>query len=157
MAVRTKATTQVAAKAVKKPVKKVVKKPVVEEVVEEKGDAVYGVSDIVALLAANGQTTTTRELRTLLRKMARDGRLDREIVAGNRARWEFAGPEDPQVQAIIAAFNGGELEADKKEKLQALKERKAAQIAAKKAAEAEAEAEEEVEDDEEELEEDDDE
>lgn len=155
MAVRTKATTQVAAKAVKKPVKKVVaKKPVVEEVVEEKGDAVYGVSDIVALLAANGQTTTTRELRTLLRKMARDGRLDREIVAGNRARWEFAGPEDPQVQAIIAAFNGGELEADKKEKLQALKERKAAQIAAKKAAEAEAE--EEVEDDEEELEDDED-
>jgi len=154
MAVRTKATTQVAAKAVKKPVKKVVaKKPVVEEV-EEKAEAVYGVSDIVALLAANGQTTTTRELRTLLRKMARDGRLDREIIAGNRARWEFAGPEDPQVLAIIAAFNGGELEADKKEKLQALKERKAAQIAAKKAAEAEAE--DEVEDDEEELEEDED-
>ena len=156
MAVRTKATTQVAAKAVKKPVKKVVaKKPVVEEVVEEKGEAVYGVSDIVALLAANGKVTSTRELRTLLRKMARDGRLDREIIAGNRARWEFAGPEDPQVLAIIAAFNGGELEADKKEKLQALKERKAAQIAAKKAAEAEAE--DEVEDDEEELEEDEDE
>ena len=80
-----------------------------------------------------------RDLRTLLRKMARDGRLDREIVAGNRARWEFDGPSDPRVEAILEAYENGELEADKQEKLQALKDRKAEQRAAAKAA-AEAEA-----------------
>lgn len=147
MAVRKTTTTAAKKPVAKKPVaKKVAPGPVPVDV---QATDVYGVADVVALIAKEtGQTTSTRELRTLLRKMARDGRLDREIIAGNRARWEFAGPEDPQVQAILKAFTDGELEADKKEKLQALKERKAAQMAAKKAAK-EAEADdEELEDDE---------
>jgi hypothetical protein len=113
----------------------------VEEVEDEAPAAVaFGVSDIVALIKTKlKKDTTTRELRTLLRKMARDGRLDREIVAGNRARWEWSGPTDPEVLAVLKAFKAGELDADKKEKLDALKARKAEQRAAK-AAEAEAEA-----------------
>jgi hypothetical protein len=62
--------------------------------------------------------------------MARDGsnRVDREIVAGNRTRYDWTrGSKDPEVKKIIKAFEGGELEADKQEKLAALKERKAKQ------------------------------
>lgn len=116
---------------------------VVEEVEADEVEEIFGVADVVALIKTKlKKDTTTRELRTLLRKMARDGRLDREIIAGNRTRWEFAGPEDPEVLAILKAFGEGELEADKREKLNALKERKAA---AKAAAAAEAEEDEEVE------------
>lgn len=106
-------------------------KPAPEATAEE---ATFGVSDVADLIAVRtGKTVKTRDLRTLLRKMARDGRLDREIVAGNRARWEFDGPTDPRVEAIVEAFESGELEADKQEKLAALKERKAEQRAAAKA------------------------
>lgn len=102
---------------------------------EVEGEVIFGVSDVADLIKTQtGKEVKTRDLRTLLRKMARDGRLDREIVAGNRARWEFDGPEDPRVEAILEAYSNGELEADKKEKLDALKQRKAEQRAAAKAA-----------------------
>ena len=114
-------------------------------------ESTFGVGDVAELIQERtGQVVKNRDLRTLLRKMANDGRLDREIIPGNRTPWSFDGPEDPQVAAIIEAYEDGELEADKKAKLDALKERKAAERAAKKAA-AEADAEEV---DEEELEED---
>jgi hypothetical protein len=94
----------------------------------KKDDVVFGVADIAAhLTEKTGKKVTTRELRTLIRKMARDGsaRVDREIIPGNRTRYSWSGIKDPEVVAIIAAFDGGELEADKKEKLEALKARKA--------------------------------
>jgi len=129
----TKAATTKAAKAAPAPA----------EVEEE--DELFGVAGIAELIKVRtGKTVKTRDLRILLRKLARDGRLDRKIVAGNRARWEFDGPDDPRVAVILEAYDNGELEADKKEKLDALKARKAAQKAAAKAA-AEAEAEEELE------------
>ena len=116
--------------------KKAAAAPKAEEVVVEA--EIFGVSDVADLIRVRtGKEVKTRDLRTLLRKMARDGRLDREIVAGNRARWEFDGPEDARVTAILEAYESGELEADKQEKLQALKDRKAAQRAAAKAAEGE--------------------
>lgn len=112
-------------------------------------EVAFGVADLVKLIKTKlGQDTTTRELRTLLRKMARDGRLDREIIAGNRARWEWSGPNDAEVKKVVAAFKAGELAADKAEKLAALKERKAEK---KAAAAAEVEADDvELEDDDEE-------
>lgn len=118
------------ATATKRPTtKKAAPKPApVEEVEVEDTEVeeIFGVSDVVELIKTKlKKDTTTRELRTLLRKMARDGRLDREIIAGNRTRWEFAGPDDPEVLAILKAFGDGELEQDKREKLNALKERKA--------------------------------
>lgn len=94
----------------------------------------FGVSDIAELIKVRfAKEVKTRDLRTLLRKLARDGRLDREIVAGNRERWTWSGPTDPEVDTILEAYENGELEADKMEKLNALKERKTAQRAAKKA------------------------
>lgn len=100
-------------------------------------DVIFGVADIAAhLTEKTGKKVTTRELRTLIRKMARDGsgRVDREVIPGNRTRYSWSGIKDPEVQAIIKAFDSGELEQDKKEKLAALKENKAK----KKAAEAKA-------------------
>jgi hypothetical protein len=148
----TKAATKAPAKTAAKkaaPAKAAPKAAPAAEVTDEE---VFGVSDIVELIKVKtGKTVKTRDLRILLRKMARDGRLDREIVAGNRNRWVWSGPEDPEVDTIIEAFEAGELEADKQEKLQALKDKKAAERAAK--AKAAAEAEDEAEDDDEELEE----
>jgi hypothetical protein len=100
----------------------------------KKADEVtFGASDLARLLSEKaGKTVSPRELRTLIRKMARDGsaRVNREITAGNRTRYNWSGPEDPEVKAIIAAFEGGELEADKKAKLEELKQRKAEKKAA---------------------------
>jgi hypothetical protein len=131
------------ATATKKPAaKQTAAKPAAKPAVVEAEavESIFGVSDVADLIQTKtGKTVKTRDLRTLLRKMARDGRLDREIIAGNRARWEFDGADDPRVEAIIEAYEAGELDADKAEKLAALKERKAAQRAAAKAA-AEAES-----------------
>lgn len=92
-------------------------------------EVTFGVSDLAKHLTEQGHKVDARGLRTLIRKMARDGsgRVDREVVAGNRTRYDWPkGLKDPEVKAIIKALEGGELEADKQEKLQALKERKAA-------------------------------
>lgn len=96
-------------------------------------EVTFGASDLARHLSEkSGKTVSARELRTLIRKMARDGskRVNREITPGNRTRYNWSGIDDPEVQAIIAAFEGGELEADKQAKLAELKERKAAKKAA---------------------------
>jgi len=140
------ATKKPAAKAKAAPAK-AAPKAAEAEVVEEE---TFGVSDIVELIKVRtGKVVKTRDLRILLRKMARDGRLNREIIAGNRNRWTWSGPEDPEIDAILDAYEAGELEQDKQEKLQALKDRKA-----KQKAEAAAAAAEEAEGDDEELDED---
>ena len=92
----------------------------------------FGASDL-ALLASQGKdkAITARDLRTLLRKMARDGRLAREITAGNRTRYSWSGPNDPEVKIILKALKGGELEQGKQEALAKLKEGKAERVAAK--------------------------
>lgn len=99
----------------------------------------FGVADLCKVIntrrakeETEGKDVTPRELRTLIRKMAREDkpRVDREIKAGNRSRYDWSGPKDPEVQAIVKAYFGGELEADKQEKLAALKARKAEKVAA---------------------------
>lgn len=93
----------------------------------------FGASDLAKHLSEiSGKTVSTRELRTLIRKMARDGsgRVNREITPGNRTRYDWSGINDPEVKAIIKAFSAGELEADKKAKLEELKARKAEKKAA---------------------------
>lgn len=95
-------------------------------------DVVFGAADL-AKLASKGREKpiTTRDLRTLLRKMARDGRINREITPGNRTRYSWSGPKDPEVVKILAAIKGGEIEQGKKEALDKLKADKAAKQAAK--------------------------
>ena len=86
----------------------------------------FGASDLAKLASDKlGIKLDAKNLRVLLRKMARDGRLDRKVEQGNRTRYDWAGPDDPEVKAILKALKSGELEKDKQEKLQALKDRKA--------------------------------
>jgi hypothetical protein len=80
-----------------------------------------------------GTSHTPYTLRILLRKLTADGVLERAESEG-RARYSFTGPEDPQVQAIVEAVKSG---ADKKaeaERLQGLKDKRAAKKAAEKPA-----------------------
>lgn len=94
----------------------------------------FGINELCAYLERKtGKAYSPREVRVLIRKMARDGsnRIDREIVPGNRARYSWSGTKDPQVQTILSAAQGGEIEAGKKESLDRLKET----VSAKRAAE----------------------
>jgi hypothetical protein len=101
----------------------------------------FGVSDLAKYLTEKldgDKKVTPRDLRTLIRKMAREEskRVDREITPGNRTRYDWPkGLKDPEVKEIVKAVLGGEMEADKQAKLEELKANKAKkQAAAKKAA-----------------------
>lgn len=94
---------------------------------------IFGVAAVCDLIQRKfGRDYKPRELRTLLRKMAREknARIEREVIAGNKARYEWTGPTDPEVIAILKAVKGGEVEAGRKEALDKLKERGAAKKAA---------------------------
>lgn len=103
-------------------------------------DVVFGASDLAKLASTDEKTYDAKTIRTLLRRMARDGRLTREISPQNRSRYSWSGPDDPEVKKILKAIRGGEIEAARNEALGALKEKKAAERAAKKAAQEAAEA-----------------
>jgi hypothetical protein len=93
----------------------------------------FGIRQVCDLiLQKHGKEVTPRELRVLARKLARDdsGRIDREIVAGNRAQYSWSGPKDPEVVALVEAYAAGEGEEEKRAKLAALKEKAAEKRAA---------------------------
>src|SRR5688572_1002866 len=101
-------------------------------------DVVFGASDLAKLASTDEKTYDAKTIRTLLRRMARDGRLTREISPANRSRYSWTGPDDPEVKKILKAIKGGEIETARNEALQKLKDQKAAQRAAKAAAEEDA-------------------
>jgi hypothetical protein len=116
-----------------------------EEATSKNGSApavTFGAKEAAEYLAKKYKTKLdARGLRTLLRKMARDGsgRIEREIKQGTRERYSWTGPDDPNFVPVEKAFKAGELEQDKQEKLTALKERSAAKKAEKVKAKAAAE------------------
>lgn len=72
-----------------------------------------------------GTSYTASTLRILLRKLTREGVLERE--AEGRQRYNFPkGANDPQVKAIVKAVKGGAAEKAKAERLEGLKEQRAA-------------------------------
>lgn len=77
-----------------------------------------------------GKELTSVNIRVLLRKMARDGSLDRE-VGEDRSRYSFSGPNDPIVKAVLKHVKEGAIEKEKAERVADLKERKAAKKASK--------------------------
>src|SRR5688572_8070151 len=90
-----------------------------EDVEEEaststKQEITFGVNHLIALIKKKtGKEYKPREVRTLLRKMARDGsgRIEREISPDNRTRYNWSGPDDPEVKRVLKAVGGGEIEA----------------------------------------------
>lgn len=95
--------------------------------------------------AEAGTSYDAYALRILLRKLTKDGVIEREESNG-RSRYSFTGPKDPQVKAIVKAVKEGAAEKAKSERLEGLKEKrkaapktKAASKKAKQAAEVEPE------------------
>jgi hypothetical protein len=97
----------------------------------------FGVRDLCELVKRKTKKDySPKEMRTLLRKMAREDkpRVDREIVRGNKARYSWEGPDDPEVKKILKAVAGGEIEEARKATLDELKAKKAKKDAAAKKA-----------------------
>jgi hypothetical protein len=99
-----------------------------EETSSSTSEVTFGVRDLAEYLSKKtGKTIKPKDLRTLIRKMAREDkpRVQRDVIPGNRSRYDWPnGLKDPEVQRIVKAVVAGELEAGKKEALAALKERK---------------------------------
>lgn len=96
-----------------------------------------------------GTSYDSYNLRILLRKLTKDGVLERAESEG-RARYSFTGPTDPQVTQIVEAVKSGAADKAKQERLDKLKadraEKKAAAPKKTKAAAKAVEAEPEVDD-----------
>lgn len=99
---------------------------------EEAEDEVWGVRSLIDYIEEKtGKKYNPREVRTLLRKLAREGGgVNREIVAGNKSRYSWDGPGDPEVKAILKAVKAGGIEEGKKAALDKLKQDKAKKTAA---------------------------
>lgn len=102
----------------------------------------FGTSELAAHVSeATGKSYDGKAIRVLLRKMAKDGVIER-TVGEDRARYSFTGPNDPQVKAIVKAVKAGAIEAEKKaglDRAKASKEAKAGTKAKAKPAPAEVE------------------
>lgn len=97
-------------------------------------EVTFGVADVCKLVKKEtGKEYTTRDMRSLIRRLARSENpsVKREITPGNRSRYDWSGPKDPEVVAIVKAVKAGGIEAAKKEALDALKEKKAKERAEK--------------------------
>lgn len=65
-----------------------------------------------------GTEYTAAQMRVVLRKMAKDGDLERE-VGTDRARYQFTGERDPIVRQVLKRIKSGEVVAARKERLDA--------------------------------------
>jgi hypothetical protein len=104
----------------------------------------FGTKELAAHVNAEAGTSyDAYNLRILLRKLTKDGVLER-VESEGRSRYSFTGPEDPQVQAIVEAVKSGAAEKAKAERLEKLKAdrdaKKADKPATKKAASKKAKA-----------------
>jgi hypothetical protein len=109
------------------PKAKAKRKPPVQPVIE------HGSPWLAAYVTEQtGETYDARSIRMLLRKLAADGKLSR-VVGEDRARYEFSGPKDPTVAAVLAMVKSGEAKQMKQAGLQKVKDAAAAKKAAAKA------------------------
>jgi hypothetical protein len=67
----------------------------------------------------------TFSLRAVLRRLAASGVLKRQVGV-ERGRYEFTGPDDPTVKAVLEAYGSGQVDKDKRDKLAGLKKGAAA-------------------------------
>lgn len=90
----------------------------------------FGTKELAAHVnAETGSSYDAYNLRILLRKLTKDGILER-VESEGRSRYSFTGPKDPQVKAIVEAVKSGAAEKAKQERLDKLKADRAATKAA---------------------------
>jgi hypothetical protein len=105
-----------------------------EETTTEKTVIEFGTAELVEHLNAKTERTFTgASLRTLLRKLIKDG-----VLEPFEGRYSFDGAKDPRVVAIVKAVNDGAAEAADAERKAALKAKNAEKKAAAAAAKGEA-------------------
>lgn len=124
-ATATKAPAAKAAKTSKSPKSK--KQAEVTPTVRAPRETIeYGSSWLVDHVnAETGSSYSASALRILLRKLTKEGVLERD--SDGRQRYNFPkGANDPQVKAIVKAVKSGAGEKAKQERLDALKEQRAA-------------------------------
>lgn len=93
----------------------------------------FGTKELAAHVSeATGKEYDAYALRILLRKLAKEGVIERDDSTG-RARYSFTGPKDPQVKAIVKAVKEGGAEKAKTERLEGLKETRKAKAKPAKA------------------------
>lgn len=69
---------------------------------------------------ATGKSYDGYSIRILLRKLVQEDEIDR-----GEGRWNFTGPKDPAVRAVLAAVKSGKADDVKKERLESLKKKTA--------------------------------
>lgn len=112
-----KAAAAKAAPAKKAPAKKAAA-PVADDDAEEKFDSNW-LAEFVN--DACGTSYDSRAIRMLLRKLAGDGVISREVGV-DRSRYEFPkGANDPTVRAVIKAVKSGAVEKAKRENIETAK------------------------------------
>jgi len=90
----------------------------------------FGTKELAAHVNAEAGTSyDAYNLRILLRKLTKDGVLER-VESEGRSRYSFTGPEDSQVVAIVEAVKSGATEKAKQERLDKLKSDRADKKAA---------------------------
>jgi hypothetical protein len=96
----------------------------------------FGTNELAALIKEQtGKEYTTRDLRALIRRMARSGEgVTRDISRDNPTRYSWTGPKDPEVIAIVKQVKQGKVEKARQEALDDLKEKGKAKREAKRAA-----------------------
>lgn len=96
----------------------------------------FGTNELAALIKEQtGKEYSTRDLRALIRRMARSGQgVTRDISRDNPTRYSWSGPGDPEVKAIVKQVKAGKVEEARTAALDDLKEKGKAKRAAKKAA-----------------------
>lgn len=90
----------------------------------------FGTKELAAHVNKEAGTSyDAYNLRILLRKLTKDGILER-VESEGRSRYSFTGPKDPQVVAIVKAVKSGAAEKAKQERLDKLKADRAEKKAA---------------------------
>ena len=127
MATRKTATKSAPAKAAAPAKKSKAAAAPVKEAKAAKAEAIeYGSAWLVDHVNSEAGTSySASNLRILLRKLTKEGVLDRD-TEGGRQRYNFPkGANDPQVKAIVKAVKGGAAEKAKAERLEDLKSKRA--------------------------------
>lgn len=124
MATRKTATKAAPAKAAA-PAKKTASKAAAPAKAAKAESIEYGSAWLVDHVNAEAGTSyTASTLRILLRKLTKEGVLDRDSEGG-RQRYNFPkGANDPQVRAIVKAVKSGGAEKAKAERLEDLKSKR---------------------------------
>lgn len=112
---RGRSKTAVKAPAKKAPARKAARKAPVEDDDESEEDTGFDSNWLADYVnEVTGSDYDSRAIRMVLRKLAREEIIEREIGT-DRSRYTFSGPGDPRVKAVLRSVRSGAVEEAKSE------------------------------------------